>query len=121
VLDNRHPVSHTASRRDVVDSKANEIAAAQLAIDGEIEQRQIALAVLHLKPDTNGPDLFRPKGTLLTNETSFVPCDPRRNAVCLDFSGHGRPRWPNRSHRSACIQQAGYRSATAPSCGDLSR
>jgi hypothetical protein len=35
-------------RGDVVDPTANEIAAAQLAIDGEIEQRQIALAVLHL-------------------------------------------------------------------------
>ena len=55
VLDNRRPVSHAASRGDVVDPKANEIAAAQLAIDGEIEQRQIALALLHLKPDTNGP------------------------------------------------------------------
>jgi len=44
VLDNRRPVSHAASRRDVVDPKVNEIAAAQLAIDGEIEQRQIALA-----------------------------------------------------------------------------
>ena len=73
MLDNRRPVSHAASRRDVVDPKANEIASAQLAIDGEIEQRQIAFALLHLKPDTNGPDFFWPQGTLLADEAAFVP------------------------------------------------
>src|SRR5271165_6351289 len=73
VLDNRRPITHAPACGDVVDPKANEIAAAQLAIDGEIEQRQIARVVLHLKPDTNGPDLFRPQGTLLADEAALVP------------------------------------------------
>jgi hypothetical protein len=50
------------ARGDVIDPKIDEIAAAQLAVDGEIEERQIALAAFHLKPDTNGPDFFRPRG-----------------------------------------------------------
>ena len=89
VLDDRRPVSHVAARSYVIDSKADEIAAAQLAVDGEVEQRQIAFAALDLKSDTNGPDLFRPKGTLLTNETAFVPRSARRSVVHLDFGGHG--------------------------------
>jgi NADPH:quinone reductase-like Zn-dependent oxidoreductase len=64
---------YAGSRGNVVDPKANEIAAAQLAVDSEIEERQIAFAALHLKPDTNAPDLFRPQGTLLADEPALVP------------------------------------------------
>ena len=63
MLDNRRPVSHAAAGSYVIDPNADEIAAAQLAIDGEVEHRQIAFVALNLKSDTNGPDLFRPKGT----------------------------------------------------------
>jgi hypothetical protein len=89
MLDNRRSVSHSAAGGYVIDSKTHEIAAAQLAIDGEVEHRQIAFAAPDLKSDTNGPDLFRPKGTLLANETSFVPCDARRSAFDVDVGGHG--------------------------------
>jgi hypothetical protein len=104
MLDNRRPVSHAAARSYVIDPKADEIAAAQLAIDSEVEHRKIAFAALYLKSDTNGPDFFRPKGALLANEAAFVPCGARRSGVGLDFGGHGRPP---RSHRSARVQQAG--------------
>ena len=64
VLDNRRPVSHAAARIYVIDPEPDEIAAAKLAINGEVEHRQIAFAfaALHLKADTDGPDLLRPKG-----------------------------------------------------------
>jgi hypothetical protein len=94
MLDNRRSIFDMAARRDVVDPKANEIASAQLAINGEVEQRKIALTVLNLKSDPNGPDLFRPKGTLLANEPSFVPGDTGSSAIYLDCSGHGRPPRP---------------------------
>jgi hypothetical protein len=45
---------------DVIDPKADEIAAPKLAVDGEVERGQIAFVVLDLKSDANGPDLFRP-------------------------------------------------------------
>jgi hypothetical protein len=45
---------------DVIDPKADEIAAPKLAVDGEVEHRQITFVLLDLKSDANGPDLFRP-------------------------------------------------------------
>jgi len=69
------PVSHVTTSRNVVDPKTNEIAAAQLAVDSEVEQRQIAFGLLHLKPDPNGPDLLRPERTLLTDKATLVPGD----------------------------------------------
>jgi hypothetical protein len=85
VLDDRCSVSHVSAGSNLIDPKADEIAAAKLAVDGEVEHRQIAFAVLDLKSDANGPDLFRPEWTLLANETAFVPCNAQRSAVCLDF------------------------------------
>jgi hypothetical protein len=64
VLDNCGPVSHVTTCADVIDPKADKVAAPELAVDVEVEQREIACAVLDLKSDTNGPDLFRPQGTL---------------------------------------------------------
>jgi hypothetical protein len=45
---------------DVIDPKADEIAAPKLAVDDEVEHRQITFVLLDLKSDANGPDLFRP-------------------------------------------------------------
>jgi hypothetical protein len=54
------PVSHVSANGDVIDPKADEIAAPKLAVDGEVEHRQITFVLLDLKSDANGPDLFRP-------------------------------------------------------------
>ena len=42
---------------DIADTKLYEIAAAQFAVDGQIEQREFALAITQLEPDSNGPDI----------------------------------------------------------------
>lgn len=120
VLDNSRSISHVAARRDVVDAEADEIAAAQLIVDGKIEQSEIALAVLNLKSDTNGPDLLRPKGTLLTNETSLVPCDPRRSAVCFVFGGHGRPPRPTAPTAAPAFSRLAIVSQPHRAAGTLS-
>jgi hypothetical protein len=65
VLDNFRPISHVTANGDVVDPKTNEIATTQLAVDGEVEHRQIAFGLLDLKSDTNGPDLLRLLAELL--------------------------------------------------------
>jgi hypothetical protein len=93
VLDYRRALSDAAARSYVIDPKADEVAAAKLAVDGEVEHRQIAFAALHLKSNTNGPDLFRPQETLLANERALVPCCAG-SAVGFDFGGHGRPPCP---------------------------
>jgi len=87
VLDNRRPVFHVAAGSYVIDPEADEIAASQLAVDSKVEHRQIAFAVPDLKSDTNGPDLFRPKGALLANETALVPLRSRMIAFRLNFGG----------------------------------
>jgi hypothetical protein len=46
VPDNRCSVSQVSAGGDVIDPNADEITAAQLAVDGEVEHRQIAFAVL---------------------------------------------------------------------------
>jgi hypothetical protein len=83
-----------AAYGDVIDTKADEIAAPKLTVDGEVEHRQIAFVVLDLKSDPNGPDLFRPQGTLLSDETAFVPRRTQGIAFRIDFDGHGRPPRP---------------------------
>jgi hypothetical protein len=113
VLDNCRSVSHVTADGDVIDSKADEIAAAKLAVDGEVEHRQIAFAAPDLKSDTNGPHFFRPKGTLLANETTFVPCGVRsivgiNSGAMVDLHAY-------RSHRRTRIQRA--RLAVALRCG----
>jgi hypothetical protein len=94
VLDNCRSVSHKTANGDVIDSKADEIATAKLAVDGEIEHRQIAFAALDLKSDTNGPDFFWSERALLSDKTALVPRRMRMIAFRLDFSGHGRALLP---------------------------
>src|SRR6516162_9456571 len=45
------PISHVPNYGDVINSKADEIAPPKLAVDGEVEHRQIAFVALDLKPD----------------------------------------------------------------------
>lgn len=102
VLDNCGPVSHVTTYADVIDPKADKVAAPELAVDGEVEQREIACAVLDLKSDTNGPDLLRPQGTLLADETALVPRRTRMIAfrlISVDMVDlHVRPLPPQRPH-----------------------
>jgi hypothetical protein len=53
----------TVADGDIVDPKADEIARTQLAVDGEVEHRQITFAVLDLKSNANGR-LLRSLGRL---------------------------------------------------------
>jgi len=43
---------------DIMDTKADKIAAAQLAIDGEIEKRKLSRSMIHLKANPNRPDFL---------------------------------------------------------------
>ena len=50
-------VNRVTIGRHVVDAESDEIAAAQFAIDGEIEQRQVAHAPLQLQSGPDGPHM----------------------------------------------------------------
>jgi hypothetical protein len=58
VPDSRRPIPHPTPGGDVVDPQAHEIAAAELAVDGEVEHRQIAFATPNLKSDTMAQTSF---------------------------------------------------------------
>jgi hypothetical protein len=59
VLANGRTVYGIAMWRDVLDPEPHHIAATQLAVDREIEERQFPRAPCELQPRPNGPDLLR--------------------------------------------------------------
>jgi hypothetical protein len=52
-------IPHPAAGAYVVHLQADEIAASELAVDRKVEQGEISLPTLQLKPNPNGPDIFR--------------------------------------------------------------
>src|SRR5487761_1358408 len=60
-------------RGNILDFESDDIATAQLTVDGEIEQRQVALPVCHLKLGADRPDVFRTQRRLGAGQFAFVP------------------------------------------------
>jgi hypothetical protein len=75
----RFPLDHHGSReypvpeRDVAYSKTDEIAAAKLAIDSQVEHREIADGIRILKVDSDRPNIFRLERWFLADELALVP------------------------------------------------
>ena len=66
-------VPKLASRGNILNSNADHVAAAQLAIDCEIEEGQVALAPFDLKFSPDRPDVLGPQGWLGADQFSLVP------------------------------------------------
>lgn len=60
-------------RKDVAHLQAGQVTSPKLAVDGRVEQRQVASVVCHLQADADRPDVFRQQGALLAEDASFVP------------------------------------------------
>jgi hypothetical protein len=60
----------------VIDAKRYEIAAAQLAVDRQIEQRQVARTTFQLKLGSDQPHVPWAKGRFCAGELAFVPGRP---------------------------------------------
>jgi hypothetical protein len=73
LLDHGRAIPHLAADAHVIDPHGDQITAAQLAVDPEIEQREIALPTLKLKPDPDCPDILRPERALLADQATLVP------------------------------------------------
>ena len=58
---------------DIAHTQADEITAPQFAVDGQVEHGEVADGMGILKMDSNGPDVLRLEGWLLTDELSVVP------------------------------------------------
>jgi hypothetical protein len=72
---------------DITHPQPDQIASAQLAIDGEVKQRQVAYTALKLRVDSNGPDFVSLQGRLLARNPSFVP--GHRGCVMREGVLHG--------------------------------
>jgi hypothetical protein len=73
LLDYRGAVLHSVSDAYVAHPEPHEVAAPQLAVDGEIKHSEIASAPFKLEPDANCPDILRSQRTFLANEPTLVP------------------------------------------------
>jgi hypothetical protein len=58
---------------DVAHPQPDEIAGAQFAVDGEVEQRQVADAALNLQVDPDSPDLVTLQRWLLARDLTSIP------------------------------------------------
>jgi len=59
--------------RDIPNSRLDQVAGSQLAVDGQIEQRQLPNAIGKLQSNPDGPDVLERERCLLTDELAFVP------------------------------------------------
>jgi len=58
---------------DVPDFESDEVTAAQIAVDAQIEQCQFTCSVFHLQPHPKCPNVFEFERGLLTDDLALVP------------------------------------------------
>ena len=68
-----YAVEGVSTGRHVRNPDCNDLAASELAIDREIEKRQIAFAVFHLKPRPDRPNLTWPQRRLWSGKFTLIP------------------------------------------------
>ena len=54
-LDHRGPLLDAPGGEDIPDPEADKIATSKLAVDGHVEQREVAHVACHLEADADGP------------------------------------------------------------------
>jgi hypothetical protein len=88
LLANCRAIDCIPTRCNILDTKCDDIAAPQLAVDCEIEHRQVAYPPVHLQPGTDRPDMLRPQRRLLADELAVVPGSRRgvEEIVCASVS-----------------------------------
>jgi hypothetical protein len=59
--------------RHVSNPKSDKVACSQLAVDGQVEQGEVAHPVGDLQPHAHGLDLLELQGRFLSDELAFVP------------------------------------------------
>ena len=72
-LPNSRTIHRVATWGNVIDADSDDIAATQLAVDCQIEKRQIPLLALYLEPHSDRPDVARAQRWLSTDKLALVP------------------------------------------------
>jgi hypothetical protein len=72
----RHPaIRCIPAARDVINLEGYDIAATELAVDGEVEKSKIPSSTFNPELCPDGPDVLRAKWRLRPDELSLVPRD----------------------------------------------
>jgi len=71
----------------VPDLERYEIAAAQLAVDAQVEEREFAHPVLHLEANAQRPDVLGLERCLLPDDLALVPRLARSGVACVSRDG----------------------------------
>jgi hypothetical protein len=66
-LNNGNPIANSIANGEIVNPQADEIAPAQLAIDGKIKQGKVSQLVRKFEPGANGPELLWLQWPLLSD------------------------------------------------------
>ena len=73
LLPHRRPIDCIPVRCNILDLEGNDIAATQLAVDGQIEHRQVAGSPLDLQLGSDRPNVLWPQRWLCPNQLALVP------------------------------------------------
>ena len=73
VLHHHGASCHLITVADVPDLEADEVAAAQLAVESQVEKGKLADPAFHLETNSNGPDVLELERCLLTDDLALVP------------------------------------------------
>jgi hypothetical protein len=95
VLQDDNAVGNGAAVRDIAHAPRDQIASAQLAADGEVEQGEVAQGVGKLQAHPDGPDLPDFQRRLRAGQFALVPGRTGRAGLFgSGVVGHGQsPRW----------------------------
>ena len=72
---------------DVADLEADQVAAAELAVDSQVEESKFADPALHLQTHSKRPNVLRLERGLLTDDLALVPRDTIYRVGCGSHDG----------------------------------
>ncbi len=73
LLDDESAAPNIGPRHKITDLELHKVAAAQLAVDGEVKQRTIAKPLLPVEEESDCPDLLLREGSLRSHGPSSIP------------------------------------------------
>ena len=93
-LNHRGTLLDAPGCEDIPDPEGYEIAPAQLAVDGHVEQRKVTGVARHLEPDPDRPDMPRQEWALLPDDAALVPGDAGGTESAEKIDGHENTSCP---------------------------
>ena len=87
VLHHDGPRGELVAVADVADLEGNEVTSAKLAVDAQVEKREVAYSILHLKTNSKCPDVLELERGLLADDLALVPWLPMSGVGCGSHDG----------------------------------